>query len=192
MMRYIPNILTILRIVLTPYFLYILFWGNGDRYAWALLIFITAGITDIIDGQLARKFQVESKMGKLLDPLADKILVISAFISFVTLNIISAWMVALIILRDVVITIIRYMLEKSDMPMATSKLAKAKTGIQVGIIIAILLYQSLKSYQFYWLTNPVDNLYLIPIFMFITVAVTIYTGIDYYRVNRASIKALGE
>lgn len=177
---------------MTPYFLYILFWGNGDRYAWALLIFITAGITDIIDGQLARKFQAESKMGKLLDPLADKILVISAFISFVTLNLIAAWMVALIILRDVIITIVRYMLEKRNMPMVTSKQAKAKTGFQVGIIIAILLYLSLKSYQVYWLTNPVDSLYLIPIFMFITVAVTIYTGIDYYLVNRASIKALGE
>lgn len=191
-MRHIPNILTIFRIVLTPYFLYILFWGNGDRYAWALLIFITAGITDIIDGHLARKFEVESAMGKLLDPLADKILVISAFISFVTLDLIAAWMVVLIILRDVTITVVRHKLEKRDMPMVTSKLAKAKTGFQVGIIIVILLYLSLKSYQVYWVTNPVDNLYLIPIFMFLTVAVTIYTGIDYYLVNRASIKALGE
>ena len=82
-MRQLPNILTILRILMTPLFIYFLFWGNGHGYTIALAIFLLAGLTDIVDGWLARALGVESKLGKILDPLADKILVLSALISFI-------------------------------------------------------------------------------------------------------------
>ncbi len=178
-----------MRIVLTPFFIYFLFWGDGEGYTAALLVFIIAGITDIFDGVLARRFQVESAFGKLLDPIADKILVLSAFISFVTLDLIYAWMVALIIFRDVVITIVRSFLEYKDLPMATSYQAKSKTVIQITFIICILLYLSLRSYQVYVITDPIENFNMIPIFMYITVLVTLYTGLDYLVLNRTSIKS---
>ena len=190
MNHYIPNFLTILRICLTPVFIYFLFWGSADRYAVALFIFILAGLTDIYDGHLARRFQVESTLGKILDPIADKILVLSAFISFVTMGLVYAWMVGLIILRDLIITAIRFLLEYRGMPMSTSKQAKGKTAVQVTIIILILGYLTLKSYQVYWVTDFVENLYLILIFMFLTVLFTVYTGIDYFVVNWASVRAL--
>ncbi len=192
MNHHIPNILTILRICLTPVFIYFLFWGAGDRYAVALFIFIIAGLTDLYDGYLARRLQVESTLGKILDPIADKILILSAFISFVTMGLVYAWMVALIILRDLLITAIRFLLEYRDMPMATSSRAKGKTAIQVTIIILILSYLSLKSYQVYWITDFVESLHIILIFMFFTVLFTVYTGIDYFMVNRASIRALAK
>lgn len=192
MNHYIPNILTILRICLTPVFIYFLFWGPADRYAVALFIFILAGLTDIYDGHLARRFHVESTLGKILDPIADKILVLSAFISFVTMGLVYAWMVGLIILRDLLITAIRFLLEYRGMPMSTSKRAKGKTAVQVTIIILIMSYLSLKSYQVYWVTEFVDSLHLILIFMFFTVIFTVYTGIDYFVVNWASIRALAK
>ncbi|MFC1480704.1 CDP-diacylglycerol--glycerol-3-phosphate 3-phosphatidyltransferase [Candidatus Neomarinimicrobiota bacterium] len=189
MNHYIPNTLTILRIILTPFFIYFLFWGDGEGYTAALIVFIIAGITDIYDGKLARQLQVESSFGKILDPLADKILVLSAFISFVTLDLIYAWMVAVIIFRDVVITIVRSFLEYKDLPMETSNQAKSKTAIQITFIICILLYLSLRSYQVHIITDPIDRFSMIPIFMYLTVLVTLYTGLDYLVLNRASIKS---
>ncbi len=190
MNHHLPNILTLIRILLTPLFIYILFWGGENGYPWALAIFIAAGITDIIDGYLARRLGVESSMGKMLDPMADKILILSAFISFVTMDLIYAWMVILIILRDVLITAIRYLLEKRGMPMATSNVAKAKTGVQVASVIVILCYLSLKSYQVYLITDLIDGMYLILVLMLVTVLFTLYTGFDYFLVNRSAIRAL--
>ncbi len=190
MIYYLPNILTFFRILLTPLFIYILFWGGENGYPWALAIFVTAGVTDIIDGYLARRLKVESRIGKMLDPVADKILVLSAFISFVTMDLIFLWMVILIILRDVLITVIRYLLEKRGMAMATSNLAKAKTGVQVTSVIVILCFLSLKSYQVYWITDLIDDVYLILVLMLITVLFTLYTGLDYFMVNRSAIRAL--
>lgn len=190
-MKYLlPNILTGSRILLTPLFIYFLFWGNGYGYAWALLIFILAGLTDIWDGRLARLYQVESKMGKIFDPLADKILVLSAFISFLNMDLIYFWMVAAIVLRDVIITALRFLLEYREMPMTTSKQAKSKTALQITSIIVILAYLSLKGFQFYWITDAVDKLQVILILMYLTVFVTVYTGLDYLFGNRASLRAL--
>ncbi len=190
-MKYLlPNILTGSRILLTPLFIYFLFWGNGYGYAWALLIFILAGLTDIWDGRLARLYQVESKMGKIFDPLADKILVLSAFISFLNMDLIYFWMVAAIVLRDVIITALRFLLEYREMPMTTSKQAKSKTALQITSIIVILTYLSLKGFQFYWITDAVDKLQVILILMYLTVFVTVYTGLDYLFGNRASLRAL--
>ena len=192
MNHHLPNILTLIRILLTPLFIYILFWGGENGYPWALAIFIAAGITDIIDGYLARRLKVESNMGKMLDPMADKILILSAFISFVTMDLIYAWMVILIILRDVLITAIRFLLEKRNMPMATSNIAKGKTAVQVTSVIVILSYLSLKSYQVFWITDLIDSMYIILVFMLITVLFTLYTGLDYFMVNRYAIRALAK
>ncbi len=190
-MKYLlPNILTGSRIVLTPIFIYFLFWGNGYGYAWALLIFILAGLTDIWDGRLARRYQVESTVGKILDPLADKILVLSAFISFMNMDLIYFWMVATIVLRDVIITALRFLLEYREMPMTTSKQAKSKTALQIGSIVFILTYLSLKAFQFSRFTDAVDNLHVILILMYLTVFITVYTGLDYLFWNRASLRAL--
>lgn len=187
---HLPNILTLLRILLTPLFIYLLFWSGPNHYPWALAIFVTAGITDIIDGYLARRLRVESSIGKMLDPAADKILILSAFISFVTMDLIYAWMVVLIILRDVVITAIRYLLEKRNMPMTTSNIAKGKTAVQMTSVIIILSYLSLKSYQVSWITDLVESSHIILVFMFLTVLFTLYAGFDYFMVNRSAIRAL--
>lgn len=189
-MHQLPNILTILRIIMTPLFIYFLFWGDGNGYILALAIFLLAGLTDIIDGKLARALGVESRLGKILDPLADKILVLSALISFIMLDLVYGWIVALIVLRDIIITVIRFVLEYRDMPMATSNSAKGKTALQIVAIVFTLSYLSLKAYELTWLTSLIEQSHAILILMLITMAVTVYTGIDYVVANRSSIRAL--
>ena len=190
MIIHVPNILTVMRMLLVPVFIYLLFWGGDHRYLLALVIFITAGVTDIVDGYLARKLKIESTFGKLLDPLAVKLLVLSALVSFVTMGLIYAWMVALIVLRDVVVTTIRFLLERSATPMATSNVAKGKTAVQIAIVILILSYLSMQSYQVEWVTDLIDRSRIIPVAMVITMLFTVYTGFDYLVVNRAGLRAL--
>lgn len=190
MIHHLPNFFTIIRILVTPLFIYLLFLRGENAYPWALAIFVVAGITDILDGYLARRLQVESKVGKMLDPVADKILVLSAFISFVTMGLIYLWMVILIVLRDITITAMRYILEKRDMPMITSPKAKGKTAVQITSVIIVLAYLSMKSQEMAWFTNPVENLHLIIVIMYITVLFTIYTGVDYFIANRSAIRTL--
>lgn len=189
---HVPNILTVFRILLIPFFIYLLFWGGGQSYPWALAIFLTAGATDIVDGYLARRMKVETTLGKMLDPIADKLLVLSALISFVTMGLVHAWMVALIILRDVFVTIIRFTLERSSMPMMTSGVAKGKTAVQIAIVVLILGYLSLRTYQVFWLTDLIERTHLILVFMTITVLFTVYTGFDYFYENRAALRALSK
>ena len=105
----------------------------------ALLIFIIASITDAYDGYYARKYNEITTEGKFLDPLADKILVSSAFISFALLGIIDFWMVGIIIFRDFFVTGLRIAMEQKGMSMVTSMVAKLKTSAQMTIITLILI-----------------------------------------------------
>ena len=110
----LPNLLSLIRIILTPLFIILLFSDVPNAKFFALLVFAIAAITDAYDGYLARKYNQITPEGKFLDPLADKILVLSAFISFAFIGIIDFWMVGVIIFRDSFITGLRlwsYLLE---------------------------------------------------------------------------------
>ena len=96
----LPNALTIFRVILTPFFIYLLFTSSMYSNLYALIIFILASVTDAFDGYYARKYNIETEFGNFLDPLADKILVSSAFISFYLLDLIELWMVVVILSRD--------------------------------------------------------------------------------------------
>ena len=103
----LPNKLTIIRIILSFVFMFLLFTQGLLAKVLALITFLIASITDFYDGYLARKYNLITDLGKLLDPIADKILVLSAFLAFVEMGIIPAWMVVIIILRELVITGVR-------------------------------------------------------------------------------------
>ena len=182
MKRFIPNILTIFRILLVPIFILLINSGLENSYLFALLIFLLASITDYLDGKLARKLQAVSKFGVFMDPLADKILVITSFIIFLKIdllsNIVFPWMVGLILFRDLSVTLLRVVMKRADITMVTSKVAKLKTGLQLFSIIIILLLLSLNAIlplQFF--SNYLRY------FMIILTFFTVYTGIDYYYRN---------
>ncbi|GIR88645.1 MAG: hypothetical protein CM15mP87_01370 [Candidatus Neomarinimicrobiota bacterium] len=134
----LPNLLSLLRIILTP--LFIIFLFSDDRLL-ALIIFAVAAITDAYDGlKLARKYNQITPQGKFLDPLADKILVLSAFFSFAFIGIIDFWMVGIITFRDMFITGLRWIISNKGFEFVTSKLSKYKTAFQLTIIILALIF----------------------------------------------------
>ena len=189
----IPNILTVMRIFLTPIFIICLFSDFFGAQLWALVIFIVASITDAYDGYLARKNNMVTDTGRFLDPLADKILVSSAFISFSIMGLIDIWMVALIIFRDLFVMGLRFLMSRRGFIMITSKIAKSKTGVQVGIIIFTLLFLTLKGFNWVLLEDYlifINEYELVYYLTMIAVIFTVYTGYAYIQENRKAIQEI--
>lgn len=138
--------ITLLRIILVPIFLVLILTENFFTRIVALLVFIFGGITDTIDGIIARKNNIVTKIGSSLDPLADKLLITTALISFLGFRElrIPSWTVIIIVIRDYIITWIRSIDTKSSMP--ADKTAKVKTFLQNIVIIAVMLILSFKKY----------------------------------------------
>ncbi len=146
-MKHVPNAITISRIILTPVVLVLLFMDSFEAQLGALVVFVVAAITDYYDGKLARSMKVGSRLGKFLDPLADKILVLGTFISFSVLmpDIVPWWAVALIAARDALVTGLRTWHEAKGRSLRTMPLAKAKTTVQLVFLIGMLLLLTLSK-----------------------------------------------
>lgn len=131
---------SVLRIVLIPVFLYLIFLRTSEALMWGLVVFIIASFTDLLDGWSARKLQQETSIGQFLDPLADKFLVISAFLALLYLDpLIPFWMIAIIVARDLLITVMRYLAIRKGTTLKTSRFGKVKTAFQMFSIVVILM-----------------------------------------------------
>ena len=137
----LPNKLTVLRMILVPFFVLALLWPFPHHYLIALIIFGAASDTDHLDGMLARKHNQITDFGKFMDPLADKILVISALVCFVSLGLCDVWLVLLIIAREFMVTSIRLVAAGKGSVIAANNWGKAKTVSQIVAICVILLLQ---------------------------------------------------
>lgn len=189
-----PNQLTLLRIVLTPVFLGFLFSESvGDKQI-SLGIFFIAMITDWYDGWVARRWGYVTRWGQFLDPLADKIIVLSTFLGFVHLGLLPALPVWIIVVRDVVITLLRIYFEHMGKQFSTSKFAKTKTFLQFVLLYYTLLgyiasitepIRSLHSEVINALTNPS----LMEGLCWSIALVTLFTGIAYLVSNRHVFKS---
>jgi len=145
----IPNLLTIFRLIVTPIFLYYFLQDTPKARLIAFVLFVLAALSDLLDGYLARKLSQDSKLGRFLDPLADKFLVITALMAFYYLdNQISIWMILAIISRDILVTIMRYLAIRKGVELKTTGLAKTKTAFQMTAIILILMIFIIRSYRF--------------------------------------------
>jgi CDP-diacylglycerol---glycerol-3-phosphate 3-phosphatidyltransferase len=138
----LPNKLTISRFVLTAAFLGAMCWEVKFHETVALILFIAGGITDFLDGVIARRHKLITNFGILMDPLADKILVCSAFIAFVGLGWIASWIVVLIVARELAITGLRLLAASKNVVLAAEGYGKHKTISQIVAIIAILVLHS--------------------------------------------------
>ena len=189
----VPNILTVFRILLTPVFVYLLFTNFLFSNFYALLIFVLASVTDAYDGYYARKYDVESEIGNFLDPLADKILVSSAFISFYILGLIDMWMVVLILFRDIFITILRIIMKRNGYALKTSRIAKSKTAVQLTLIISILIFLSFNEHNVdknsFAITFIINN-NIIYNSTFAVCLFTLYTGFSYLQNNYDLIRKI--
>ncbi|GAA3406508.1 CDP-diacylglycerol--glycerol-3-phosphate 3-phosphatidyltransferase [Paenibacillus hodogayensis] len=140
----------------------------------AVLIFIIAASTDSLDGYIARKHKLITNLGKLLDPLADKLLVSAVLVSLVDMGKLDAWIAIVIISREFAVTGLRSICAAEGIVLAASKLGKWKTGAQITAIIALLI----NNFPFAFLDIPFDL-----IASWVAAIITIYSGIDYFAKN---------
>jgi len=190
-----PNQLTLLRILLTPAFALLLFSDSPTSKQLALLVFCLAAITDWYDGWVARRWGYITRWGKFLDPLADKVLTSTAFIAFVWIGYASAWMVWIIVARDLLITLLRSYSEYKNKPVETIKFARTKTFFQLVVIYLFLSAYivrsspSLSSYLGRWM-DAVATKEVMYVLMLIVTVLTAWSGILYLFQSWSTIKEL--
>lgn len=181
----LPNKLTILRIMLVPLLLVMLYNMDktGEKPVLAIIsavLFLLISLTDLLDGMIARKYNLVTDFGKFLDPLADKILVISTMIAFIDMGYISSLAVIIIIIREFLVTSLRLVAASGNLVIAASKLGKLKTVIQI-VVLTLLFF------------NPwIEQVKIIPInaiIVWIMVGITIISGADYLIKNKHVIKS---
>lgn len=185
----LPNKITVSRIVLTFVFMIFLFSGGLTAKVLALVVFVMAAISDYLDGLIAKKFNITSDFGKIMDPVADKILILAAFIAFVEMKLIPAWMVVIIILRELIITSIRLRALANGNVLYAGRAGKQKTFSQMLSILVILVFIVIREAgvgSFYFWNDSFEHLYrqLIFFLMTITVALTIISGVSYLAGNK--------
>ena len=184
----LPNKLTVFRMILIPVFMLVLAlpldWGTLQvagaqlpvTHLVAAIIFIVASLTDLADGKIARKYKLVTNFGKFADPLADKLLVMTALIFFVQFGWVPAWMVAIIVIRELAITGLRTLIvENNGKVLAAAMPGKIKTASQMGAISFFLLHD---------IVFAMANIPFAMIMIWIALLATIYSGIDYFYKNR--------
>lgn len=176
------NRLTLSRLVLTILFVVALNsqWQYGRTMA--LILFILAGVTDFVDGEIARRYESETNFGKLMDPLVDKILIAAAFISLVPLKAVPAWAATIVVARDFLITGLRLMASAKGVVLPAERLGKHKTSWQIVTVLFFLLLLSARELQY----AQGDTLWWVRAWheggrflVWAVVALTIYSGLGY-------------
>lgn len=171
----LPNKLTLFRIFLIPVFIIIMFLNIPSRYLIACIIFIVASITDAMDGHIARKHNLVTDFGKFMDPLADKLLVISALTCMIEAGLVQSWMVIIIVSRELTVSILRAIAAADGKVIAASGGGKLKTISQMLAIIVLLLGANFQN-EFLlfigWITILVATL------------LTLYSGWEYLYKNK--------
>ncbi len=170
----LPNKLTILRIVIIPLFILFLYVDIGDNMNLyiAALLFIVASLTDLLDGKIARKYNLVTNFGKFMDPLADKLLVCSALIALVDIEKLAGWIVIIIISRDFIINGFRVLAADNGIVIAASYWGKLKTTCQM--IMIVLLIVDLDIPYMYIVNN---------FFVYVALLLTIISLFDYIYKN---------
>jgi CDP-diacylglycerol--glycerol-3-phosphate 3-phosphatidyltransferase len=177
----LPNLLTLARIAIVPIFVIFLFFDSRDAGFWAAALFSVAAVTDAVDGWLARRWNVETSFGKFLDPLADKLIVMSALVMLIPMGRVPAWAVFAILARDVIVSGIRSIASAEGTVIAASDLGKYKTIFQMVAIIGLLLH-----YKYYWFFGLEWEIFHVSmqnvglVFFYISLGLTVWSGVEYF------------
>jgi len=185
----LPNLLTIIRMALVPVFIVFFYFGQGGEQVYGILafaVFVIASATDAVDGHIARKKGLITNFGKLMDPLADKVLTTSAFIVFVDAHIIPAWMVIVILAREFIITGLRGVAASEGVVIAAELSGKLKTVFQMLAICLILLDLAMaQAAPGIWAFVSYAGI----VCLWIAVALTVYSGVEYLWKGRKLLAA---
>jgi CDP-diacylglycerol--glycerol-3-phosphate 3-phosphatidyltransferase len=175
----LPNKLTVLRVLAIPLFLFFLYVTKGVFRFLPLVIFIAAAVTDAVDGYIARRDNLVTDFGKFMDPLADKLLTASAFIAFVEIGYMSAWVVVLIISREFLVSGFRTLAASKGVTIAANPWGKIKTVFQMILIVVVLFnYTGYFAFTNGWV-NPL---------VAVVVLLTVTSGATYIYENMNVIK----
>jgi CDP-diacylglycerol--glycerol-3-phosphate 3-phosphatidyltransferase len=176
----LPNLLTLGRIAAIPVLVILLLFDSREAGFWAAAVFGLAAITDWLDGWLARKWEIVTVLGKFLDPLADKLIVMAALIMLIPMGRVPAWAVFLILAREMVVTGLRSIASSEGIVIAASDLGKYKTILQMTAIPGLLLH-----YDYYWFFGVrweifhVDMHHFGIFYFYVAFAMTMWSGGDY-------------
>lgn len=165
----LPNALTLLRIVLVPVLVVVLLTEIEGKEWFGLGLFLFAALTDFLDGFIARRQKKITRMGKLLDPAADKILTAAAFISLVELGVAPSWMVTVIVAREFAVSALRSFAAADGVVIAAGWSGKVKTTLQIIAISLLIIYNQLGEF-----------VHLAPISLWLALLASIYSGIEYF------------
>jgi CDP-diacylglycerol--glycerol-3-phosphate 3-phosphatidyltransferase len=178
----LPNVLTMLRILAVPVIVVALLGETPNGDALAAGVFALAALTDGLDGYFARSRDAVTTFGKLMDPLADKLLIVAALVSLVSLDRLAAWVAMVIIARELAVTGLRAVAAERGVVIAASPLGKVKTILQVAAVIALIAADP----------SPV----WVDVLVYVAVAMTVISGVDYFfglrkRLERQAEKRTG-
>ena len=162
----LPNLLTVLRIMLVPALVVALLGNTPAGDVLAATVFALASATDFIDGYLARSRNSITTFGKLMDPLADKLLIVAALVSLVSLHRLAAWVAMVIITRELAVTMLRLGASQAGVVIAASAFGKAKTCLQIVTILAVITVHGTPAW--------------VSVLLYATVVVTVLSGLDYF------------
>ncbi|MGH2951509.1 MAG: CDP-diacylglycerol--glycerol-3-phosphate 3-phosphatidyltransferase [Solirubrobacterales bacterium] len=171
----IPNALTLVRILAVPVIVVALLGETPDGDVIAAVVFALAALTDGLDGYIARRQRAVTTFGKLMDPLADKLLVVAALVSLVALDRLAAWVAMVIIAREFAVTGLRSLAAEQGVVIAASWLGKAKTALQVAAIFALIAFDPAPLW--------------VDVLLYAAVAMTVISGADYFFGLRRRIEA---
>jgi len=163
----LPNLLTVLRIMLVPVLVVALLGNTPSGDVLAAIVFALASLTDFIDGYLARARDSITTFGKLMDPLADKLLIVGALLCLVSLHRLEGWVAMVIIARELAVTMLRVNAGQSGVVIAASMFGKVKTCVQIAAILAVIAVHG----------SPL----WVSLLVYLTVAITVLSGLDYFR-----------
>ncbi|MFP4472838.1 MAG: CDP-diacylglycerol--glycerol-3-phosphate 3-phosphatidyltransferase [Candidatus Omnitrophota bacterium] len=185
MNKHIPNILTGARILMAAVFL-LLF---RDFIVWAFAVFLLASVTDYWDGYLARRFQLVSNFGKIMDPIADKMLIFAAFGWLAAIGLAAWWIFWVIVVRETAVTVFRFWAKSRGRVVAAASAGKIKTVLQIMTVIVMMLFLIVSEYngwQYIGGAPAADAGYaIIQVLLILTVLLTVYSGLDVFWTNRA-------
>lgn len=163
----LPNLLTVLRIMLVPVLVVALLGNTPAGDVLAAVVFALASLTDFVDGYLARARDSVTTFGKLMDPLADKLLVVGALLCLVSLQRLEGWVAMVIIARELAVTVLRINAGQSGVVISASMFGKVKTCMQIAAILAVIAVHG----------SPL----WVSLLVYVTVAITVASGLDYFR-----------
>lgn len=165
----LPNILSLFRILLVPVLVAVLLTKFEGREFVGLVVFLLASLTDFLDGFLARRQKKVTRLGKLLDPAADKILTSAAFIALVELDLAPAWMVVVIVGREFAVSTLRSVIASEQIVVAATVSGKVKTISQIVAISALIIKHQLGQFSL-----------VAPVLLWVALITSVYSGIEYF------------